>query len=88
MASEFDLTPSPDKHPSRRAPVRNLSAKRSSPSPTPRATRARADTSSRPPNRGRRAAAPEVWPDASEAVHRRVATGPHAVTPDDCARQL
>ena len=50
-------------------------------------TRARADTSSRPPTRGRRPA-PEVWPNADEAVHRRVATDPHAVTTDDCARQL
>ena len=101
MASEFDLTPSPD-HRGQRVPARSQSSKRASPSstaretrargdtsrsPSPRITRARAGTNSRPPTRGRRSA-PEVWPNADEAVHRRVATDPHAVTTDDCARQL
>ena len=92
MAPEFDLTPSRQKqHEARgspRAPVRNFSAKRSGPSPLPRATRARPEANSRLASRGRREAAIEVWPDASEAVHRRVATDIHAVTTDDCARQI
>ena len=88
MASEFDLTPSPE-HRARRTPVRNLSAKRASPSPSPSGTRARAASSGLPPSqRGRRQAPTEVWPDASEAVHQRVACDPHAVATDDCARQL
>ena len=88
MASEFDLTPSPEHRAFRRTPVRNLSAKRASPSPSPGGTRARAASSGLPPSQRGRGRQAEVWPDASEAVHQRVACDPHAVTTDDCTRQL
>jgi len=87
-AVQFDLSPSPEKRDTWMQGTRAASAKRASPSPQPTSQRARAASGSRATSRGRRAGAKEVWPDPSAAVHQRVAVDPHAVTTDDCARQL
>ena len=87
-AVQFDLTPSPEKRDTWMNGTRAASAKRASPSPQPTSQRARAASGSRATSRGRRAGAKEVWPDPDAAVHQRVAVDPHAVTADDCVRQL